>query len=158
MPQASPSGSELTVLYDGDCAFCSWTVRQLRMMDRHGRLRFLPLQLVADPRRGGRLATLTKGLPLQARLHVVDAADRVASGGRAMLEILDRLPGGWLFDGWSRLPGVGWLAERAYEAAARNRALLARLVRAEEGWSCRLPEPSHPGQPQPPAGRSRTAS
>ncbi len=82
------SRPDLTLLYDGDCAFCSWTVRQLRPMDRHGRLRFVPLQLAEDPTRRPRLAELTRGMPLRETLHAVDARDRITTGGAALLEIL----------------------------------------------------------------------
>jgi len=140
-PRGRRSEPDLTLLYDGDCAFCSWTVRQLRPMDRRGRLRFVPLQLAEDPTRRPRLADLTRGLPLRARLHAVDEKDRITTGGATLLEILARLPGGWLLRPWALVPGVGWLAERAYDLAADNRELLARLVHAEQGWSCRLPAP-----------------
>ena len=98
------SADPLVVLYDRDCAFCTWTARQLWSMDREHRLEFVPLQAAAG-----------SGRP---------ALERAA----AELPLLDALPGGWLFRPWAALPLVPPLVEGTYRVVARNRHNIGRWL------------------------------
>lgn len=120
----------LTVLYDRDCAFCAWTVRQLRGMDRHRRLRFVPLQEAGSVPGRPDLARVATERRLLEEIHVVAADGSVQTGGRAMAAVLLALPGGWLLRPWLALPGAGALLDGVYRIVADNRHRLAPLVGA----------------------------
>jgi predicted DCC family thiol-disulfide oxidoreductase YuxK len=135
-PRSSMSARPLVVLYDRDCGFCAWTAAWLRRADRDGRLRFVPLQ--EAPHIPG-LAAIATTFDLRCALHTVDERGVVHAGGDAMLEILERLPGGRLIGAWRRLPGAAWLADRTYALAADRRDDLGRLVGAAPGTACEVP-------------------
>ena len=81
----------LTVLYDGHCAFCRWTIGKLRRWDRDRSLRFRPYQATREQ---PILAELVRGRSLGRALHVVDGAGRMAAAGDAVLAIVALLPAG----------------------------------------------------------------
>lgn len=128
-----PQVERLTVLYDADCAFCTWTVGQLRSLDRAGRLEMLPLQHVADHPDRPEIADAAARRDLRRSIHVVRDDGGVREGGGAMLEILDALPGGWLLRPWAALPGVERVVDTAYRALARRRSSLGRLLARRTG-------------------------
>lgn len=132
----APADSRLTVLYDGDCAFCSWTVRQIDRIDRGTHFRLVPLEEAATDRHG-QLNAVAAAYPLPEAVHVVAHDGSVHAGGDALIEIFRRLPGGTLVSLWSRLPGARSLAGAVYAAVARNRETLGRAVRAT-GASCEV--------------------
>ena len=131
-PSASVASRSLAVLYDRDCGLCAATARTLRRWDRQGRLEVIALQDVttlASPE----VARLSAGRPLTSALHVVDpATGRVFSGGRGVLEIVRRLPGG---SGPARvaaaIPPARWAVAVAYAIVARNRHRIGRALRLE---------------------------
>jgi predicted DCC family thiol-disulfide oxidoreductase YuxK len=123
----------LTVLYDRDCAFCAWTVRQLQSMDRHRRLESIPLQEADSLPDRPDLARVAAEHPLLDEIHVILPDGSVRAGGRAMAAVLEALPGGWLLRPWLALPGAGALLDLVYRAVADNRHRLAPLVRAAAG-------------------------
>ena len=127
------------MLYDDDCGFCVWTVRQLTSLDRHRRLEFVPLQHAAGHADRPDIAALARSRDLARSLHVVRADGVVADGGGAMLQILDVLPGGWLLRPWTSLPGVRPVVDAAYLFVAGRRALASRLLRhATQSQRCDL--------------------
>ncbi len=130
---------QVTVLYDGDCGFCVWTVCQLTSLDRHRRLDFVPLQHAADHADRPDIAQLARTRDLSRSIHVMRADGLGDNGGGAMLEILDVLPGGWLLRPWRRLPGARPIVDAAYRFVANRRALASRLLRhTTEGQRCNL--------------------
>jgi predicted DCC family thiol-disulfide oxidoreductase YuxK len=130
--RTTPADDTLVVLFDRDCGFCQWTVRQLRPMDRRHRLRFVSLQDVRAGVRGVVLESVARDHPLDHAIHVVDDDGTVRAGGRAMLRILDVLPGGRLLRPWAALPGAEPLIDGLYTVLARNRNALGRLVAASD--------------------------
>jgi len=129
------SRDALTVLYDADCGFCARGAEVLQVLDRNGRLTFVPLRaaqtLIAD----------ALGLDeLAPTLHVLDGAGTWESGGAACLRIAAALPALVPLALVGRLPLARSLTERLYEAVARNRHRLSRLLGLE---SCTF-RPSHP--------------
>lgn len=118
----------LTVLYDDDCGLCRWTVVQLRSLDRHGRLEFVPLQHAAAHPERPDLVRLAQTHALAQSIHVARPDGRVRRGGGAMLELLDALPGGWLLRPWAMLPGVERVVDLSYRLLARNTAGIGRLM------------------------------
>lgn len=112
-----PATAVWTLVFDGDCAFCRRCVAVLSRWDRRRRLRFVPFQDEAG----------LAGLPpigraaLEQAMHLVSPAGAVFPGAEALPPILRLVPLGtpvsWLFI----IPGVPWLAARAYRQVARNR-------------------------------------
>lgn len=101
----------------------------MRLLDVGARLRFVSLQEAAVGSAGAALAAIGATHPLAVALHVVGPNGRVESGGRAVLEILSRLPLGFLFRPWALIPGVPQALEVGYRWAADHRPALARLLR-----------------------------
>ncbi len=138
---ASRHKAQLTVLFDRDCGFCVWTVRQLRRLDRYGRLRYVALQTAAAVPERSDLARVAAEYPLADSIHVVRRDGSVVARGRAMLAILDVLPGAWLLRPWTRLPGVARLADALYDPLAAHRHALGRLVARGDPTLCDVPLP-----------------
>ncbi len=116
---APPANGRLWVFYDGVCGACSQATAWALAMDRHRRLRAVPLQS-ADAQ--GQLGALADG-PALAELHVWSAERGIERGVDALAAILRELPGG---EPWARRltsPRVRPWAERAYRWFAERRML-----------------------------------
>lgn len=116
------SGRGWTVLYDGDCGFCKWSLALLLRLDREGRLRPLPLQApAAEP--------LLGDLEPEQRLasfHLVAPNGERRSGGAALPELLRQLRGCSLPAAlFARFPGA---TDRGYRWVATHRVGLSRWV------------------------------
>jgi predicted DCC family thiol-disulfide oxidoreductase YuxK len=112
------------VLYDRDCGFCRWTLAGLLKLDRHLRLRPMPLQ---DPEADRLLGGMPAG-PKYASAHLVTPDGRIHSGGLAVAPILELLPHGTPASRVARLlPGP---LRVGYDWVARHRTLLSRPVPA----------------------------
>ena len=105
------------LLYDGDCAFCRAWVDRIRRWDRRNRIEILP---ASERSRMSELPTLSDEA-VNAAMHLVLPDGRVFSGGRAIPELLRRLPGGAVPRLLFFVPGVPWLAGHAYGWVARRR-------------------------------------
>ncbi len=142
-PAPGASEHRLVVLYDADCAFCTASVRRLGRWDRAGKFDLVPLQAAAsspDPT----LRAAAARYPLASALHVVDrATGRVSAGGRAMLTILDALPGGRLLRPWASLPTVPVVADLLYGVVSDRRQDLGWAVGIRHEVSC----PVHTADP-----------
>jgi len=111
----------LTVLYDGDCGFCSWCASILARLDRRRRLRLVAL--------AG--ATLPDQPPLDQlveSIHAVDAEGRWWAGTDAWLEIFRRVPALRPLSSVAQLPLARPLFDLVYRLVARNRRPLSRLL------------------------------
>jgi predicted DCC family thiol-disulfide oxidoreductase YuxK len=111
-----------TVLYDGDCGFCKWSLAGLLKRDRARRMLPLALQArEADPLLGD-LSTDER----TASVHVVSPSGERLSGGAAMTALLRLVPRG--------APAAAVLArfprttERAYRWVADHRVRLSRPI------------------------------
>ncbi len=128
-PAAGGARVQHVLLYDADCGFCRWAVRQVLRWDRACRLRTCALQ---DPQAARWLA----GMPERERMaswHLVSPQGRVYSGGRAVPALLRLLPGARVLAALAEaFPGV---VELGYRWVARHRSRLGRLV---GGGPCRL--------------------
>lgn len=121
--------ARLTVLFDRDCAFCRWTVRQISFLDRGKKIEFVPLQDASQVPGRPDLAALAVTRPLEQELHVLLPDGQVRSGGRAMIEVLSVLPGGALFRLWPRVPGLSAAIDLGYRWVAGHRGPLSRALR-----------------------------
>jgi predicted DCC family thiol-disulfide oxidoreductase YuxK len=134
---ADDRADRLLVLYDRDCGICAATVRQLRRWDRNGRLELLALQEAETDKRAI-VRDVAAGHPLHDELHVLDPGTGVVrSGGRAVLEIASRLPGGRLPAAIGRLPPAAWVIGLGYAVVARNRRAISRALRLDT--VCEIP-------------------
>jgi predicted DCC family thiol-disulfide oxidoreductase YuxK len=122
---------EAILLYDGDCGFCSRSVRFAYARDPHARLRYCALQSEK-----GRALLREHGLPEDTRDTMVlldaDGAHTRSTGALRAARLL-RAP-------WPLLARLGLLVPRplrdaTYDAVARNRH---RLLHAR---ACPAPEP-----------------
>jgi len=113
-------GRARTVYYDVDCGVCWAVVRVLARMDVHRRLRWVP---------NSDLGALPAGVDpelLDRTMLVVDpATDRRWTRAAAFAEIFGAFPLGRLWAWPLRLPGIRTLADRAYDAFARNRTTIS---------------------------------
>ena len=113
-------GRARTVFYDVDCGVCWSVVRMVARMDVHRRLRWVP---------NSDLGALPAGVDLELldrTMLVLDpATDRRWTRAAAFAEIFAALPFGRLWAWPMRLPGIRTLADRAYDAFARNRTSIS---------------------------------
>ena len=132
----------LFVLYDGDCGLCSRTAQALRILDRRGRLRLMPLQLA--------VAELGAAAPsvaaMRETLHAGVPGRGWSTGGEASLRIARAIPVLSSLAVVGSLPLLNRLVEPGYVLLASNRDRIGRFLGAER---CRfggdLPQESAPG-------------
>jgi predicted DCC family thiol-disulfide oxidoreductase YuxK len=112
----------VTVLYDRECGFCTWSADKLRSWDgRRQRLRFVPLQSTEAEE----LLRPMGNAERSASWHAVTRA-RVYSGGAALGPVLRAVPGGFPAAVITeRLPRT---TERLYRLVAANRLRLAAML------------------------------
>jgi predicted DCC family thiol-disulfide oxidoreductase YuxK len=138
----------LFVLYDGDCGLCSRTAQALRILDRRGRLRLMPLQHAA-------IELGDSAPPLAAMresLHAGVPGRGWSTGGEASLRIARAIPILRSLAIVGSLPLVNRLVEPGYVLLATNRDRIGRIVGAER---CKFGgDPLEPGQPHPEAVRT----
>jgi predicted DCC family thiol-disulfide oxidoreductase YuxK len=132
--------AELTILYDGSCSLCRASVMRLRRFDTRGRVETLALH---DPTAVTRFPQIDREQAMRW-MQAVDTHGRVWSGVEAWARIGGLLPG-WNLLSWILLvPGIHWLAARAYSWVARNRYRWNSSL-CEDG-TCSL---HTPGAPKP---------
>jgi len=120
--------TDLTVYYDGTCPICGWEIDLYAKMRGGERIRWLDIATADDE-------ALGPGLDRQEALgkfHVRDARGTLVSGGRAFVEIWDRLPAmGWAARLGRTGPGRRVL-ERAYRVFLRILPTLRRWMGARK--------------------------
>ena len=116
------SGRSLTVLFDADCPFCVHTTKVLQRLDHNHRLTFVPLQAASI------LPDAPSRKKLEASLHVRNSDGDWVRGGAACLRIAGALPLLMPLALAGRLPFAMGLIEHGYQAVARNRDRLSRLL------------------------------
>jgi len=122
-PRAHDRAPELTVLFDGDCGFCSWCANVLDRLDHRRTLRLVPLQGAV-----GDFEEMPSRHDLLEALHVRDRAGRWERGGTACLRIAGAVPLLSPLAVAGRLPLVQRWVEALYRLVAHNRHRLGRLL------------------------------
>jgi predicted DCC family thiol-disulfide oxidoreductase YuxK len=122
MSPAEPAQLRPTIVYDGDCGFCRWSLGWVLRWDRRRRLR--PLAL--DAEEAGRLLAEIEPASRMTSWHLVDADGRVWSAAAAAPELLRLLPGGRRAA--ALLAKFPRLTERAYRWVADHRSALGRRI------------------------------
>ncbi|MFT3740785.1 MAG: DUF393 domain-containing protein [Breznakibacter sp.] len=117
--------SKAIVIYDGDCAFCNWSVKWVRTKDKQGRFAYLPITKAVDegllPSRAiSRLTGDEVGLWHDQRLFL---------GHAAVTQIMKLLGGFYFFMGsvWSLVPAP--VKRWAYRQVADRRNRFRSLTR-----------------------------
>jgi predicted DCC family thiol-disulfide oxidoreductase YuxK len=121
------------LFFDGDCAFCSASVRRAVRFDTHERVSFAPLQ--------GKLATELDFSKFAAKaggsmVLLREADGRVFTRSDALIELARALGGWWRFCTVARFiprPLRDWV----YNRVANNRHLLGG-----KSATCALPDPA----------------
>lgn len=118
-------GRARTVFYDETCGLCYLAVRVLARLDVHRRLRWI------SGRDAGVLPAGREPGKIDGIVLVVDldsgTSDRRWTAADGCAEILMALPLGRCWARPLRLPGVRWLAGRAYDLFARHRTWIAMV-------------------------------
>lgn len=112
-----------TVLYDGECSFCSSQVRFIRRHDRRNNFRFVPLQTEE-----GRKLLRSAGLSENEVDTVVYAnGESYEVRSSAVLEIISGLGGAWRMAGALKIIPP-FIRDFFYRLVARNRHRFYRHV------------------------------
>lgn len=118
--------ADLELFYDGACPLCAREARALRRLDRRGRLKLTDLAAPGfDPAEAG--------VPMErllARIHGRLPDGTLVEGVEVFRKAYEAV-GLRLLVAPTRLPGVSWVLDRAYDVFARNRLRLTG--RCEEG-------------------------
>ena len=126
------------VFFDGVCAFCSSSIDFFMRRDRHGRLKFAPLQ--------GETAAAT--LPgsdrddLDSMVYLLN--DRRYRKSSAVVQILKQLGGVWLL-----LAGLLWIIPKPIRDLGYSIVAKVRYRIFGKKESCRLPTPEERGRVLP---------
>jgi predicted DCC family thiol-disulfide oxidoreductase YuxK len=117
-----PLAGRSVVLYDRDCAFCTWLLAGLLRLDRGERLHPIALQ---RPEADELLAELAPAERI-ASWHLITSAGERFSAGAAFAPLLELLPRGRVAA--AVIARVPRLTERGYRWVAAHRSQLSRLV------------------------------
>ena len=122
------SGHPNYLLFDGDCAFCQFSVRILRRLDWFHRLNYVSARDADSP--------VVRDVPvakerLLEEMHVWPSAGSTTYHGFGAFRWMAwRLPAFWLLAPFLYLPLVPWLGQKVYMWVARNRF---KLVPCRDG-------------------------
>lgn len=151
-------GGKLNLLYDSKCAVCQWEVDNLRSLGCGESIQFTDLEDTQyDPQQNGDVGYREA----MERITAVTADGEVVQGLEVFARCYDVVGLGWLF-GVTRLPVVGALLERAYEAFAVVRTLLTRgrsidaLVKERQEREAAGGRQPSVAAPSPPGGKTRS--
>jgi len=126
--------AELTVLFDGHCALCRASAARVRRLDSRKRIDLLDLHI---PSVLQRFPQVDRDEAMKWML-AVDPRGRTFQGADAWARIGLLLPG-WNLLAWIVLvPGIRWLAAKAYAWIARNRYRWNRTVCNDDSCSVHL--------------------
>lgn len=134
-----------TIIWDGDCGFCQWSVQRLMRRDRHGRFDDVPRQRATQPPMTPELMERT------SREVVVWTRDGELLGGAdAVLFVLGETGWGFMARLLAKRPCIG-LMRWGYRWVADHRLLISRLLRLPA--TCTIsaaPRPKSSEAPGPP--------
>ena len=112
-----------TIIYDGECRFCLWSMRRIRRCAREGQFEYLPRQ---EPGLDERFPLLAHS-DFNTGLRLIQPDGTVHVGADGVYEIYRMLPPYHLLAWIYRLPLCRQLFRLAYTAVARNRHRLGRV-------------------------------
>ena len=111
------------VLYDSDCALCTFQMRLLTWLDWFNKVEWIAIN---DPRSEDIAPELTRE-ELREAIHCITPEDRVYRGARCVRFLGMRMPLLVPVAVFLWVPGVIWLAEKFYMWVSRNRYTLSKI-------------------------------
>jgi predicted DCC family thiol-disulfide oxidoreductase YuxK len=111
------------LLYDDGCAMCAFQTRLLKKLDWGHAIDLMPM---SSPE-AATLAPQLTPQDLHEAMHCVTPSGKVYRGAAAFRHFGVRMPLLWPLALLLWLPGMMWIAERAYAAISRNRYVLSRF-------------------------------
>jgi predicted DCC family thiol-disulfide oxidoreductase YuxK len=118
---------EFKLLYDGQCPMCRREAAWLQKRSRDGRLAFEDISAPDfDAARYGKSQSELMGV-----MHGVFPDGRIVTRVEAFRQAYRAVGLGWLLAP-TRLPGLSWLADRAYEWFARHRIAIGKRLGVED--------------------------
>ncbi len=144
-----------TIIYDGECRFCQWSVRRIRSLDREDQFEYLPRQADGVDER----FPILSQSDFNTGLRLIKDDGRVCVGADAVFEIYGSLPPYHLVTWTYRIPILRQLFKIGYDLIARNRHRFGR-VECDTG-SCDVPAVNAdqaPSTSQPSAPAAPTSS
>ncbi|MBT6145600.1 MAG: DUF393 domain-containing protein [Gemmatimonadetes bacterium] len=115
--------SRPTIIYDGECRFCRWSVNRIRKLDRHSRFETLPRQ---QPGLEMRFPILTQS-DFNTGLRLIHADGSVDVGADGVYQIYRRVPPYHLVAWLYRIPVLKQFFRLGYYLIARFRHHLGRI-------------------------------
>jgi predicted DCC family thiol-disulfide oxidoreductase YuxK len=122
------NGATNLVLYDDQCAMCSFQMRVLTWLDWFNVTTLLPM---SDPRVKEVAPTLTPE-DLSAAIHCLAKNGKVYRGARCFRYLGMRMPLLIPLALFLWMPGVIWVAEKVYASVSRNRYVLSKVFGCRE--------------------------
>ena len=129
------------ILYDDECALCTFQMRLLTWLDWCDVARLLP---VSDPATLQLVPGLTRQDLLEA-IHCVPREGPVLRGARALRFVGMRMPLLVPMALVLWVPGVIWVAERIYMAISRNRHILGKIFGCKDACAI-MPQRKREGE------------
>ena len=142
-----------TVLFDNECPLCTFQMKVLTWLDWFDAVAFMPL---SDPRAAQLAPRLTREDLLEA-IHCVTPEGRIHRGARCFRFVGMRLPLLIPLALVLWIPGVIWIAEKAYQWGSRRRHLFSRLFGCKGACAimpARVRAHESPVEVKPAAGKS----
>jgi predicted DCC family thiol-disulfide oxidoreductase YuxK len=130
-PEERPEAD--VVIYDGDCRFCTGSVRRIAWFDWGGRLAFLSLH---DPQVAETYGDLTHE-QLMEEMYVIDQAGNRHAGAAGFRYLTRRLPALWFLAPLMHIPFSLPIWSWTYRQIARRRYLFGKN-RQCDGGTCHL--------------------
>lgn len=134
LPSPADRPEAAVVIYDGECKFCTGTVRKLDRFDRRGQLAYLSLH---DPEVARRYPELTHD-ELMQYMFIIPADGRRFRGAEGFKYLSTRIPALYWMAPILYLPGLMPLWQFFYRQFAKRRYRWGRIESCEDG-TCKLP-------------------
>lgn len=134
-------GPHHTVLFDSDCPLCTFQMKSLTWLDWFDRVRFVPI----SSERAAAIAPHLSREDLMEAIHCITPTGQIHRGARAIRFLGMRLPLLVPVALFLWLPGVIWVAEKAYQFISRHRLVFSRLFGCK-GACAILPQRARDGE------------
>jgi predicted DCC family thiol-disulfide oxidoreductase YuxK len=107
------------VFYDGDCSFCTASVRKLEALDAFGRLDY---RNIRDPKVFEEHPEIDRRRALARMQLLAPGMSTPLEGFHAFRWIAARLPALWITVPFLWIPGASWIGTRIYDRIAGSRS------------------------------------
>lgn len=133
----------ISIVFDGDCAFCTKSLRRLRRLDRHG---VMHLYDSHDPALIATRFPMLAAADFDQAMFAVTADGQVFRGYFAFKALVRTLPAAWPLTLLFMIPGANFAGPRVYAWVARNRRRMGCASDVCEMPSSPTPSPRTSGR------------